>query len=420
MVTVTSLCDEGLGRPQGESRGDNGDGGRARHRGFSTDGSEPSVQPARGQLDCGAGYEFWLARQALARNPAIRLYGLQWTAPAWVRDGHGGLWSRADVGYVVGWLRCARQNGLAISYVGGWNEHFQGTPLQRAWFVSTAAQQITVHVTGGLPARVVHVWSTSLRGAGQFIRRGDIIPDRGAFDALLRPGYVYTFTTTTGQSRAGGHLLAVPVAGPMPVRYTATPDGAGLADMLAPIDGSFGYVHGVLTQTAAGEPVEWQYPGRSPAPYAIIGQNAWRDYTVSARVILPASGTGSQGAALIARFEGFRGSAVSQFRGYELRVRGNGAWQIVANGPAAVLLASGSVAGARAYALSLTIRGTTITAQINGVLVATVTNRMYRYGPAGLASLGYYPVRYPASPSAIARGTGPHRLAGWRRSPQNG
>ena len=107
--------------------------------GFSTDGSEPSVEPAKGQLNCGAGYEFWLARQALARNPAIKLYGLQWTAPAWARDGHGGLWSRADVGYVVGWLRCARQNGLAISYVGGWNEHFQGTPAQRAWFVTLRA-----------------------------------------------------------------------------------------------------------------------------------------------------------------------------------------------------------------------------------------------------------------------------------------
>src|SRR5690242_449380 len=90
--------------------------------GFSSDGSEPSVEPAQGQLDCGAGYEFWLARQALARNPAIKLYGLQWTAPAWVRDDHGGLWSRADV-----------------DDVGGWHEHFQGAPLQRAWFVTLRA-----------------------------------------------------------------------------------------------------------------------------------------------------------------------------------------------------------------------------------------------------------------------------------------
>ena len=97
--------------------------------------------------------------------------------------------------------------------------------------------------------------------------------------------------------------------------------------MLAPVEGSFGYVHGVLTQTAAGEPVEWQYPGPSPAPYAIVGRNTWRDYTVSARVILPASGPASAppGAALIACFQGFRRAAVSQFRGYELKVRSNGA-----------------------------------------------------------------------------------------------
>jgi hypothetical protein len=182
----------------------------------------------------------------------------------------------------------------------------------------------------------------------------------------------------------------------MPVRYTAAPDGAGLANMLAPVEGWFGYVHGVLTQTAAGEPVEWQYPGPSPAPYAIIGWNTWRDYTVSARVVLPASGPGSSppGAGLIARFRGFRGASVSQFRGYELEVRGNGAWQILAHGPAAVRLASGNVAPARIYTLSLTTRGTTISARINGVHVATVSSRAYQYGPAGLASLGYYPVRY--------------------------
>jgi hypothetical protein len=590
--------------------------------GFSSDGSEPSVEAAKGQLDCGVGYEFWLARQALARNPAIKLYGLQWTAPAWVRDRHGGLWSRADVGYVVDWLRCARQDGLTVSYVGGWNEHYQGTPDQRAWFVNlraaldaagftrtqivaadgaplaaerlggvryfpllvsqtvaagiatdpsfgravgvlgvhdtcglpttgyrcviaagartmaarmgkplweselgatpstgtnparpgpgglaralngvynqagitgilvwplidaippdlphenrglvwadrpwdgyyrvtpltwviaqttqftapgwryatgangelpaggsydtylapgrsawsmvaqtsmaTAAQQITVHLTGGLPARVVHVWSTNLRGPGEFTKGNDITPRKGSFAVQLRPGYVYTFTTTTGQSRAGGHPPPVPDAGPMPVRYTATPDGAGMADMLAPIDGSFGYVHGVLTQTAAGAPVEWLYPGRSPAPYAIIGRNSWRDYTISARVILPASGPESPapGARLIARFQGFRGSAISQFRGYELKVRSNGAWQIVANGPAAVTLASGNVTAARAYSLSLTTRGSSISAQINGVLVATVTDRTYLYGPAGLGSLGYYPVRYLSFTGSPAR-----------------
>ena len=101
---------------------------------------------------------------------------------------------------------------------------------------------------------------------------------------------------------------------------------------------------------------------------AIIGENTWRDYTVSAR--------------------------------------GNGAWQVVADGPA-VTLASGSAAAARAYTLSLSTRGSIISARIDGVPVATVTNRMYRYGPAGLGSFGYYPVRYPGftvRPQAIEPG----------------
>jgi hypothetical protein len=50
---------------------------------------------------------------------------------------------------------------------------------------------------------------------------------------------------------------------------------------------------------------------------------------------------------------------------------------------------------ARSCTLSLSTRGSIISARINGVPVATVTNRIYRSGPAGLGSLGYYPVRYP-------------------------
>ena len=54
----------------------------------------------------------------------------------------------ADVGYVVDWLRCAQENGLAVSYVGGWNEHYQGTPVQRAWFVNLRAALDAAGFTG--------------------------------------------------------------------------------------------------------------------------------------------------------------------------------------------------------------------------------------------------------------------------------
>ena len=85
----------------------------------SSDGAEPSVEHSRGQIDCQSGYEWWLARQALARNPRIKLYGLQWAAPGWVSS----IWSQSDIGYVIDWLNCAKSHGLTISYLGGWNEH---------------------------------------------------------------------------------------------------------------------------------------------------------------------------------------------------------------------------------------------------------------------------------------------------------
>ncbi|MBM9434884.1 ricin-type beta-trefoil lectin domain protein [Streptomyces bryophytorum] len=85
----------------------------------STDGSEPSIEHVRGTVNCNAGYEFWLMEQAKARNPDIKLYGLAWAAPGWIS---GGFWSTDTINYLISWLGCAKQHGLPISYLGGWNE----------------------------------------------------------------------------------------------------------------------------------------------------------------------------------------------------------------------------------------------------------------------------------------------------------
>src|SRR3954463_7147705 len=74
----------------------------------STDGSEPSIEHTRGQVNCDAGYEFWLGEQAKARNPNIKLYGLAWAAPGWI---NGGFWSTDTINYLISWLGCAKQHG---------------------------------------------------------------------------------------------------------------------------------------------------------------------------------------------------------------------------------------------------------------------------------------------------------------------
>jgi hypothetical protein len=99
--------------------------------GNSSDGAEPSVEHIAGNINCGAGYELAIAQKAVALNPRLKLYALQWGAPGWVGQS-GSLFTRADIRYLLDWLGCARQHGLTISYLGGWNERDNGT--HAGWF----------------------------------------------------------------------------------------------------------------------------------------------------------------------------------------------------------------------------------------------------------------------------------------------
>jgi hypothetical protein len=86
----------------------------------STDGAEASHEHTRGAIDCNQGYEWWLAEQAKARNPNIKLYGLAWGAPGWI--GGGNFWSQDMIDYLMSWFDCAKKHNLSIDYLGGWNE----------------------------------------------------------------------------------------------------------------------------------------------------------------------------------------------------------------------------------------------------------------------------------------------------------
>lgn len=98
----------------------------------STDGTELSHETTQGQVSCDTGYEWWLMEQAKKLDPAIKLYGLEWGAPGWVGDGIGTLWTTQNIDYLLDWLGCARQHGLTINYLGGWNEAATFPP---SWFV---------------------------------------------------------------------------------------------------------------------------------------------------------------------------------------------------------------------------------------------------------------------------------------------
>lgn len=94
----------------------------------STDGTEASHMHERNDLSCARGYEFWLLKEARARNPEIVTYALSWAVPWWISNQTGYYAGRDNIDYHIAWLRCATSYGGIglINYIGNWNERGWG------------------------------------------------------------------------------------------------------------------------------------------------------------------------------------------------------------------------------------------------------------------------------------------------------
>lgn len=79
-------------------------------------------------MNCNRGYEFWLAKQAKARNPKIQLYGLPWGFPGYLGGKNNtpplAPWNaEATASYIADWVLCAKSaHNLTIDFIGPWNE----------------------------------------------------------------------------------------------------------------------------------------------------------------------------------------------------------------------------------------------------------------------------------------------------------
>src|SRR5579875_1886078 len=295
---------------------------------------------------------------------------------------------------------------------GPWGSYTSYEPADHsAWSLvvqttdAPAAQTIAVHVDTGLPRSAVHVWATNVRSknpAAWFRPQPGIRPSGGRFTYRLRPGYLYTFTTTTGQGKGRG---VSPAAVPMALPYVAVPDASGEPALLGPQDGAFEYPRGAAAkpgdyfeQTAVGLPVFWQNPVASRFPYAVVGDQGWRNYTVSASVSFTAPG---QSAGLISRFRHLKANGVAQqFHGYQFVVWQDGRWSLIRNTIRArpAVLDSGTLGHALPVGtwirLSLTASGSRLTASVNGAVVARATDTRYSGGDAGISTGGWYHVKF--------------------------
>lgn len=87
----------------------------------STDGTEPTIETSRGNLNFTRGYEWWLMQQARTRNPNIILDCLAWGAPGWI--GNGNYYSSDMCNYIVNFIEGAQSTyGLTFNFTGTHNE----------------------------------------------------------------------------------------------------------------------------------------------------------------------------------------------------------------------------------------------------------------------------------------------------------
>ena len=237
------------------------------------------------------------------------------------------------------------------------------------------------------------------------MRGPDITPVNGTFTLTIKPGYVYSLTTTSGQGK--GTAVSPPAAGlPLPYRNDLSADEPAL---LATEEGSFELASctapdGATTctrQTARRKPVLW-FSSSNRHPYAIIGSD-WTSYVVSVDVMLPQSGS----AGLIGRYDAVS-PAQGTYNGYTFNVNTDGRFKLkLSNGGTATdtiagerqvrpasstVLAAGQVAFAERkwHSLSLSLSGRTIQASVDGRQVASVTSSAFTSGTPGIEVGGWY------------------------------
>jgi Glycosyl hydrolase family 59 len=281
------------------------------------------------------------------------------------------------------------------------------SPAHNAWtmVVQTSnahvPRTLTVHLTGGLPKSVVHVWSTNIKSTNPrtwFVHRGNIRPSGGKFKYVVKPGYIYTFTSVLRPGKGS----AVPARSrPMPLPYKATPDPSNEPYYLGAQDGAFEYLPGDKTtfeQTAAGAPVFWQNPVAARFPYAVIGDNGWRNYAVSTQVSFTAGG---QSAGLITRFDHPKANGVAQqFDGYQFIVSNSGGWRLLKDEPRKPprTIRTGKLPKAPGLnnwtTLKFSVQGTRLVCSVNGKTVVSLRDSTYKTGDAGISTSGWYPVKF--------------------------
>ena len=322
----------------------------------------------------------WSGNYSIGKNAWVMAQTSQFTAPGW-----------QYLDTASGYLGGNRNNGSYVSLKSTNNKDYS-TVIET--MDATAAQTLTMNVTGGLSTGTVHVWSTNVNSgnsADYFVHAADITPQNGSFSLTVQPGYVYTVSTTTGQGK-GTATGAAQATMSLPYSDTFDSDATGTeAKYLMDWQGAFevvgcggGRSGQCVRQMSAQTPITWD---TLSDPHALLGDVNWSNYTVSSDVLLEKSGY----AELIGRAGSQSYQGAAGLNAYHLRVSDTGAWSILNSntGGTVTTLASGTVTAPGTnhwHTLALTFAGSTITAAIDGATVGSVTDRTWAGGQVGYAT----------------------------------
>ncbi len=147
----------------------------------------------------------------------------------------------------------------------------------------------------------------------------------------------------------------------------------------------------VLTQFIhASDPDTWAGLGKGVPPTALIGSSSWADYTVTTTARLAPTASEAEYVAVTVRMG--HNYEFESIGGYKLALAASGQWWLNATGNA-TSLASGHLEGGHLanvkhawQQLSLRAVGKTLTAMINGKMLATVKDGAWADGYAGLST----------------------------------
>ncbi len=256
-----------------------------------------------------------------------------------------------------------------------------------------APQTLTFNISNGLSTGKLCVWRSN--AAEQFVRQPDITPADGTFTITLDPQCIYSISTTTGQQK--GTFPDVPAAKPFPLPYYETfdhyadaksfgylphytADIVGIFEIADRPDSKGKCMRQVIDKRAQSWAPEWM-------PYTILGDQDWKDYEVSADILLESGGS----AGVMGRVNNVGTGYGTVPKAYYFRVSSDGTVALFAakqgnNAGAGTQLATAKAdnfAPDQWHNVKLRFSGTTLTAFVDDTQMLTLQDTLYTKGMAG-------------------------------------